>query len=112
MAFYNKVILIGSLTENPDVRYTPSGSQVSRLSLRIDRDKGSERSFNPQIVEVIVLERDPPERSQSFSKGCWVLVEGKIQTRSWETLEGQKRSKVEIIGERIYPLGKQVPKRS
>jgi len=112
LTFYNKVILIGNLAENPDTRYTPSGSQVTKFALQIKPDKGSKEVYDPQIIDVITFEKDSHHQGRSLSKGCWVLVEGKIQTRSWKTLEGQKRSKLEIIAERIYPLKDEKPMRS
>lgn len=104
MKFYNKVILVGNLTENSDTRYTPSGSQVTKLRLQIDPNRESRDVLAPQIIDVITFDKDSPAGDRSFSKGSWVLVEGRIQTRSWKTMEGQKRSKLEIIAERIYPL--------
>lgn len=109
MTFYNKVILIGNLSENPDTRYAPSGSPVTKLSLQISPDKGSSNVRRPQIIDVIVFEKGESPQGQSLSKGCWVLVEGRIQSRSWETLEGQKRKKLEIIAERVYPLKDKEP---
>lgn len=112
MTFYNKVILIGVLVRSPDTRYTPSGSQVTKLALQITPDRKSEEVREPQIVDVITFEKGSPRQGRSLSKGCQILVEGKIQTRSWETLEGQKRSRLEIIAERIYPLKNEKPLRS
>jgi len=104
LTFYNKVILVGNLTENPDTRYTPSGSQVTKLTLQFNPGKGSKDVLDPQIIDVIAFGEDSHQQSRSLSKGCRVLVEGRIQTRNWKTLEGQKRSKLEIIAERICPF--------
>ncbi|NIQ38389.1 MAG: single-stranded DNA-binding protein [Proteobacteria bacterium] len=104
MTFYNKVILIGNLAENPDSRYTPDGSQVIKLSLRIRPDGRSGQARHPQIIDVIAFEKDGEPQWRSLTRGCWVLVEGKIQSRSWETAEGQKKKTLEIIAERVYPL--------
>jgi single-strand DNA-binding protein len=101
---YNKVILIGDLVKSPDTLYTPSGSRVTKLALQINPDEGSRETRDPQIIDVIAFESGSDRQGRSLSKGCWVLVEGRIQTRSWKTLEGQKRTKMEIIAERIYPL--------
>ena len=105
MTFYNRVILIGSLAESPDTRYTPSGSQVTKLSLQIT-------TIKPQIIDVISVGEDSRSEGRRFSKGCWVLVEGKIQARSWKTLNGQRRKRLEVIAERIYPLRDDEPIRS
>jgi single-strand DNA-binding protein len=112
LTFYNKVILIGNLAENPDIRFTPSGSQVTKLSLQINPNRGAKGVFNPETIDVIAFERHGHQQGQSLSKGCWVFVEGKIQTRSWETSEGLKRKKIEIIAERVCPLKNEGPLRS
>ena len=112
MTFYNRVILIGSLAESPDTRYTPSGSQVTKLSLQITPGRGSKEGSTPQIIDVISVGEDSRSEGRRFSKGCWVLVEGKIQARSWKTLNGQRRKRLEVIAERIYPLRDDEPIRS
>ncbi len=104
MTFYNKVILIGNLAQNPDTRYAPNGSQVTRFALRIKSDRDALEPSEPQIVDVVAFESDPDPQGHSLSKGTWVLVEGKIQTRSWKTLEGQRRKRLEIIAEKVCPL--------
>jgi single-strand DNA-binding protein len=109
LTFYNKVILIGNLTETPDTRYTPGGSQVTQLALQIAPHKGPKEVGNPQIVDVIAFEKGSFPQNRSLSRGCRVLVEGRIHARSWETLEGQKRSKLEIIAEKICPLTDEKP---
>ena len=112
MTFYNKVILIGSLAESPDTRYTPSGSQVTRFALQITAGRGSDRGSTPQIIDVVAVGGDSRSEDRDFSKGCWVLVEGKIQARSWKTLNGQRKKRLEVIAERIYPLRDGKPIRS
>lgn len=109
MTFYNKVILIGSLVESPETRYAPSGSQVTKLTLQITPDRGSGEASAPQIVDVIAFEKGSPQPSRSLSKGCQILVEGRIQARRFKTMEGQKRTKLEIIAERVCPLKNQDP---
>ena len=104
MTFYNRVILIGYLTEEPDTRYTPSGSQVTRFALQITPDRDAGDGTAPQIIDVIALESDSSKESQPLSRGRRVLIEGKIHSRRWKTLEGQRRTKLEIIAERVYPL--------
>ncbi len=112
MRFYNKVILIGNLKETPDTRYAPSGAQVTRLSLQIDGDEGARELRQPQVIDVIAFEKDGHRDGCSLSKGCWVLVEGRIQARSWKTVEGQRKKKLEIIAERLCPLFEEEPLRS
>ena len=109
MTFYNKVILIGNLEENPDTRYAPNGSQVTRFALRIKSDEDSMESYEAQIVDVVAFEKEPHPQDHPLSKGTWVLVEGRIQTRSWKTLEGQKRRKLEVLAEKVCPLKNVIP---
>ncbi len=104
MTTYNRVILIGNLAEDPDVRYTPSGLQVTTFALRIDPSKDAGSDSIPQVIDVLAFEKARSRGDRPFSKGTLVLVEGKIQKRSWETMEGQKRSKLEIVADRVYPL--------
>ena len=102
--FYSKVILIGLLTENPDTRYTPSGAQVTTFVLQIHPDEESGERGGAHTIEFIAIEKDALQQGQPLSKGCRLLVEGRIRTRRWKTVNGDKRSKLEIMAEHIYPL--------
>lgn len=104
MIFYNKVILIGTLAESPDVRYAPNGSQVMKLALQITPERGAGEADASQTVEVLSLQREESKLGQQLSKGSRVFVEGKLQSRRFKTTEGQRRIKLEIIAERVYPL--------
>jgi len=102
--FYSKVILIGFLADDPETRYTPSGSAVTKFVLQI-HDDGSRNERGPaHTVEVITIDKDALLQGESLSRGCWVLVEGRIRTRSWKTVDGNRRSKLEIIAEHISVL--------
>jgi single-strand DNA-binding protein len=104
LTFYNRVILIGYLTKPPDTRYSPSGHQVGNLTLQISDEMQPEGSRYPQIIDVIALEKRSSQGSRFLEKGCRVLVEGRIRIRRWKTVEGQEKTKVEIIAERVLPL--------
>ena len=104
MTSYNRVILIGNLLEDPDVRFTPSGLQVTTFVMRIDQRKDAGSDSTPQAIDVVAFQKTESQGDRPFSKGTLVLVEGKIQKRSWETTEGQKRTKLEIVADRVYPL--------
>jgi single-strand DNA-binding protein len=107
--FYNKVILIGNLARDPDSRYTPSGTPLTKLALQIKPERDSGGFQDEQIIDVVAFEKDPHQKARALSKGSWVLVEGRIETRSWKTVEGQKRRSLEIMAERIYPLNNEKP---
>jgi single-strand DNA-binding protein len=109
LMFYNKVILIGNLAKDPDSRFTPSGNQVTRLVLQIRPERDSGGFQDAQVIEVVAFEEDPHPKGITLSKGSWVLVEGRIETRSWKTVEGQKRHKLEIMAERIHPFNNKKP---
>jgi single-strand DNA-binding protein len=104
LTFYNKVILIGILAQSPDTRYTPSGSQVTKLELQIAPDDKTKEGSDPQILEVIAIEKGQAQRKRSLAKGCRLLVEGRLHPRRWETMDGQKRRKLEIIADWVCPL--------
>jgi len=109
LTFYNKVILIGDLAKGPDTRYTPSGVQVTRFALRFESEQGGGETRRLQTVEVVALGRLSKSGKIPLSEGCRVLVEGRIQTRTWKTMEGQKRERLEIIAEKVCPLNDQRP---
>lgn len=102
--FYNKVILVGFLAEDPDTRYTPSGSQITKFVLQIQEGGDPSERERAHTMEVIAIGKDALLRGEPLSKGCWLLVEGRIRIRSWKTVDGSRRSKLEIIAEHIAPL--------
>jgi single-stranded DNA-binding protein len=77
---------------------------VGNLTLQISDEKQSEGPRDPQIIDVIALEKRSAQGSPFLKKGCRVLVEGRIRIRRWKTLEGQEKTKVEIIAEKVLPL--------
>lgn len=99
----NKVILVGRLTRDPELRSTPSGAQVCSFGLATNRvwtDKGSNEKKNETEFHNIVLWRRLAEiASQYLRKGSLVLIEGRLQTRSWDDQSGNKRQRTEIVGE-------------
>ncbi len=112
MASFNKVILMGNLTRDPELRYTPSGAPVCNFDLAMNRaytTQGGEKKDEVCFVSVVVWGKQAESSGQYLAKGRSVLVEGHLQQRSWETPEGQKRTKIEVIAERVQFLGKRGP---
>ncbi len=110
MASFNKVILVGNLTRDPEVRYIPSGSAVTDIGLAINRtwfDKASNtRKEDTTFVDVTLWGRTAEIAGEYLSKGKQVLIEGRLQLDTWDDREtGKKRSKLKVIGEQMTMLG-------
>ena len=110
MASYNKVILIGNLTRDPQVKYLPSGTAVAEIGLAVNRtwfDKQSNsRKEEVTFVDVTLWDRTAEVAGEYLTKGKQVLIEGRLQMDSWEDRETkQKRTKLKIVGESMTMLG-------
>ena len=110
MASFNKVILMGNLTRDPEVRYTPSGTAVTDIGLAVNRywfDKqANERREETTFVDVTLWGRQAEVAGEYLAKGRPVLIEGRLHLDSWDDREtGQKRSKLKVVGETMQLLG-------
>lgn len=108
MANLNKVFLMGNLTRDPEVRYIPSGTAVADLGVAVnerykDRDSGEWRE-KPVFVDVTVWRRQAETCAEYLSKGSPVMIEGRLQLDQWENKEGQKRSKLKVLADRVQFL--------
>ena len=104
---FNQVILMGNLTRDPELRQTPNGQSVNSFSLALNRSyKGADGNWQEATDYIDVVAWGPlGERvAQYLSKGRPCLVNGRLQSRSWEQ-EGQKRSKVEVVAQDVTFLG-------
>lgn len=111
MASLNRVILIGNLTRDPELRFTPSGSQVAGFGLAVNRtytNKQGERVENVDFFNIVVWAKLAELCGEYIRKGSPVAIEGRLQSRSWETEDGQKRSAVEVVAENVQFLGRPV----
>ena len=110
MASFNKVILMGNLTKDPEVRFTPSGTPVATFSLAVNRryKQGEELKDEVCYIDIVVFGKQAENCGQYLGKGHGVIVDGRLQQRRWETDDGQKRSKHEVVAQTINFL----PKRS
>jgi single-strand DNA-binding protein len=108
MARFNKVILIGHLTRNPELRYTPNGTPVASFGLGVNRTwkQGDERKEDVCFVEIVVFGKQAEHCAQYLTKGNGVIVDGRLQQRRWETEDGHKRSKHEIMAQTVTFLPK------
>ena len=108
MASLNKVFLIGNLTRDPELRYTPNGTAVTNLRIAVNRqfkDRAGELKKETCFLTVVVWDKQAEASSQFLQKGRPVFVEGKLQSRSWEDASGQKRNVLEVRADRIQFLG-------
>ncbi len=107
MASLNKVMLIGNLTREPELRYTPSGTAVADLGMAVNRDwtdKEGEKRTETCFVEVVAWQKLAEICDKFLTKGSLVYVEGRLQLDTWETPQGEKRSKYRVVAERIQFL--------
>lgn len=99
MAEYNKVILLGNLTRDPDLRYTPQGLAVCEFPLAVAHKYRAHEENKEEVcyIDVVVFGRSAEPIKEYLRRGSRVLVDGRLTQRRWETPEGQKRSKYEVV---------------
>jgi len=108
MGSVNKVILVGHLGADPELKYTPNNRPVCRLSLATNevwKDKSGEKQERTEWHRVNVWGEQAESCAKFLSKGRMVYVEGRLQTRSWGDKDGKKRYSTEIVAERVLFLG-------
>ena len=111
MASLNRVILLGNLTRDPELRYVPSGAAVTSFGLAMNRTfttQSGEKKEEVCFVNVVVWGKQAESAGQYLNKGSLVLIEGRLTYRTWEQV-GQKRSILEVRADRVQFLGKQRP---
>ena len=93
----NKVILMGRLTRDPDVRTTQGGKSVAQMTLAVDRRKGADGQQEADFLSLVAWEKLADIAGQYLHKGSKILVEGRLQSRSYEAKDGSKRYVTEVI---------------
>jgi single-strand DNA-binding protein len=102
--YFNRAIIIGNLTRDPELRSLPSGIQVASFSVatnRVWKDKNGAKQESTDYHNVVVFGRQAETTSQYLKKGASVMVEGRMQTRSWDGADGQKKYRTEIVADRV-----------
>src|SRR3989338_9820195 len=102
--YLNKVMIIGNLTRDPELKAIPSGQQVCTFSVatnRVYKDKDGQQQKATEFHNVVVWGRQAETSGQYLRKGQSVLVEGRLQTRSWDGQDGKKNYRTEIIAEKM-----------
>ena len=98
----NTIVLIGRLTRDPELRYTPSGTAVCSFSLAVDRPYTNQQGEREtDFIDIVVWRREAETVSQHLSKGRMAAVQGRLQIRSYETQDGQKRKVAEVVAETV-----------
>ncbi len=108
MASVNKVILVGNLGRDPEVRYMPSGDAIANLSVATTetwKDKNGEKQEATEWHRVVFFGKQAEICGQYLKKGSQIYVEGSLRTRKWQDKDGQDRYTTEIRGERMQMLG-------
>ncbi len=107
MAGLNNVVLIGNLTRDPELRYTPTGLPVATLRLAVNRNFTNQRGeIDTDFFNIVVWRNQAENCAEYLSKGRQIAVTGRLQSRSWEGNDGQKRSTVEVVADRVVFLGR------
>ncbi len=108
MASFNRVVLMGNLTRDLDLRYVGNNTAVTEMGLAVnDKRKSATGEWIDEttFVDVTLWGRTAEVASEYLSKGSSVLIEGRLKLDSWQTKEGDKRSKLRVVGERMVLLG-------
>jgi single-strand DNA-binding protein len=103
---YNRVIIVGRLTRDPELRYIPSGTAVCEVGVAVNEKvkRGGEYVEAPVFVDCTLWSKTAEVAAQYLHKGSSVLIEGRLQLDTWEK-DGEKRSKLKVVGERMQMLG-------
>lgn len=102
--YLNKAVIIGNLTRDPEIKALPSGIKVCSFSLatnRVWKDKNGAKQESVDYHNIVVFGRQAETAGQYLKKGSSALVEGRMQTRSWDGTDGQKRYRTEIVADRV-----------
>lgn len=102
--FYNKAIIIGNVTRDPEIKALPSGAKVTSLSIatnRVWKDQTGAKKEQSDFHNIVVFGRQAETVAQYIRKGNMLMVEGRIQTRSWDGADGKKNYRTEIVADRV-----------
>lgn len=102
--YFNRAIIVGNLTRDPELRSLPSGVQVATLGVatnRVWKDKNGAKQESTDYHNVVVFGRQAETTAQYLRKGSSVLVEGRMQTRSWDAADGTKKYRTEVVADRV-----------
>jgi len=109
MASFNKVILVGNLTRDPELRYTPKGTAIAKIGLAVNRvwtNEAGEKKEEVTFVDVDIFGRTAENVGQYMRKGRPILIEGRLKLDQWDDKQtGQKKSRLGVVAETVQFLG-------
>jgi single-strand DNA-binding protein len=108
MANLNRVILVGNLTRDPELRYTPNGTPVARFRLATSQRVRLHEEWQDEVcyVDIVTFGQQAERCGEYLSMGSLALVDGRLQWRQWETQDGQKRSKYDVVANTVQFLSR------
>lgn len=108
MASFNKVLLMGNLTRDPELRFTSGGSALTKFGLAVNRKYKAGDDWKEEVcfVDITVWAKQAENCAEYLSKGSQVLLEGRLQFSTWETDDGQKRSKLDVVATNVQFMGR------
>ena len=107
MATFNKIILVGHLSRDPEVRYTATGTAMATFGLATNHRYKAVETWHEEVcfLDVVVFGRQAEPVGDHLHKGSQALIEGRLRQRTWETPDGQQRRKHEVVADRVHFLG-------
>jgi len=107
MASFNKVLLMGNLTRDPELRFTSNGSALAKFGLAVNRKYKAGEEWKEEVcfVDITVWGKQAENCAEYLSKGRPVFIDGRLQFSTWETDDGQKRNKLEVVANSVQFLG-------
>lgn len=108
MASFNKVLLMGNLTRDPELRFTANGSALTKFGLAVNRKYKAGEEWKEEVcfVDITVWGKQGENCAEYLSKGSPAFIEGRLQFSSWESDDGQKRNKLEVVANMVQFLGR------
>ena len=97
----NKVILIGRLTRDPELKYTPNGVAVAKFTLAVDRRQVKDREKEADFIDIVVWQKQAENCANYLSKGKLAAVDGRLQLRSYDDSQGVRRKVAEVVAEQV-----------
>jgi single-strand DNA-binding protein len=108
MVSFNKVLLMGNLTRDPELSYTPQGTAVCKFGLAVNNSyltATGERKEDPLFIDIVVWKKQAESCATFLKKGRPVFIEGRLQLDNWQTTSGEKRSKMKVVANRVQFIG-------
>jgi single-strand DNA-binding protein len=103
----NRVVLVGRMANDPELKYTPSGVAVANFRVAVDRNRPSQQGEREvDFIPVVAWRQNAEFAANYMNKGRVVAIEGRIQVRSWQTQDGQRRRTVEVLADRVQGIGR------